>query len=76
MNLHEIMIKRRSVRNFKDQKIPENVINELLDAVNNAPSGGTYNQFLSLLYKSLRQGKNWHHYLTLSINLDKIPHGR
>lgn len=33
-------MKRRSVRNFKDQEIPEDVTEELLDAANNAPSGG------------------------------------
>ena len=40
MNLYDIIMKRRSVRNFKDQEIPEDVTEELLDAVNNAPSGG------------------------------------
>ena len=40
MNLYELMMKRRSVRNFKDQKIPEEILNELLDAANNAPTGG------------------------------------
>jgi nitroreductase len=33
-------MKRRSTRNFKDQEIPEHIIEELLDAANNAPSGG------------------------------------
>jgi len=40
MNLYDLMMKRRSVRNFEDKKIPENIIEELLDAANNAPSGG------------------------------------
>lgn len=40
MNLYEVMMKRRSVRNFKDQPIPQEVIDQLLDAANNAPSGG------------------------------------
>jgi FMN reductase (NADPH) len=40
MNLYNLIIKRRSVRNFKNQEIPEHVIEELLDAANNAPSGG------------------------------------
>lgn len=40
MNLHDVIMKRRSVRNFKDQEIPEDVTEELLDAANNAPSGG------------------------------------
>lgn len=40
MNLYDLFMKRRSVRNFEDKEIPENVIEELLDAANNAPSGG------------------------------------
>jgi nitroreductase len=40
MNLYDLIMKRRSVRNYKDQEIPENIIEQLLDAANNAPSGG------------------------------------
>ncbi|MCJ7577844.1 MAG: nitroreductase family protein [candidate division Zixibacteria bacterium] len=40
MNLYDLIKKRRSVRNFKDQEIPKHIIEELLDAANNAPSGG------------------------------------
>lgn len=40
MNVYDLMMKRRSVRNFKDKDVPENLIEELLDAANNAPSGG------------------------------------
>jgi FMN reductase (NADPH) len=40
MNLYDLMMKRRSVRNFKDQEIPEHIVEQLLDAANNAPSGG------------------------------------
>jgi len=40
MDLYDLLMKRRSARNFKDQEIPENVIEQLLDAANNAPSGG------------------------------------
>jgi nitroreductase len=40
MNLYDLMMKRRSVRNFQDQEIPEHIVGELLDAANNAPSGG------------------------------------
>ena len=40
MNLFELMMKRRSVRNFLDREIPESLVGELLDAANNAPSGG------------------------------------
>ena len=38
--MYEMMMKRRSVRNFKDQPIPEEIVAQLLDAANNAPSGG------------------------------------
>ena len=40
MNFYDIIMKRRSVRDFKDQAVPEHIINDLLDAANNAPSGG------------------------------------
>jgi FMN reductase [NAD(P)H] len=40
MDMYELMMKRRSVRNFKDQPISEEIIMQLLDAANNAPSGG------------------------------------
>jgi FMN reductase [NAD(P)H] len=34
------MMKRRSVRNFYDREIPESLVAELLEAANNAPTGG------------------------------------
>ncbi|MHA2008741.1 MAG: nitroreductase family protein [Promethearchaeota archaeon] len=40
MSLYDLIIKRRSVRVFKDEKIPVDTINKLLDAANNSPSGG------------------------------------
>jgi len=40
MNLYELLMRRRSVRVFKDQKIPESMIEQLIDVANNAPSGG------------------------------------
>ena len=40
MNFYDIIMNRRSVRSFKDQKVPQQVIEELIDAANNAPSGG------------------------------------
>ncbi len=40
MNLFDLMIKRRSVRCFKDTKIPDEIINNLVQVANNAPSGG------------------------------------
>jgi len=40
MNTYELIMNRRSVRNFKDQPIPEEIISQLIDAANNAPSGG------------------------------------
>jgi FMN reductase [NAD(P)H] len=33
-------MKRRSVRNFNDRPIPEDIVQKLLDAANNAPTGG------------------------------------
>ncbi len=40
MDLYELIMKRRSVRNFDSRAIPEDVVESLLDAANNAPSGG------------------------------------
>jgi nitroreductase len=40
MDMYELVMKRRSVRNFKDQAIPEEIIEKLLDGANNSPSGG------------------------------------
>ena len=40
MDLFELMMKRRSVRNFEDRPVPPDVVDRLLDAANNAPSGG------------------------------------
>jgi FMN reductase [NAD(P)H] len=40
MDLYQIIMQRRSVRNFTNQPIPQELINQLLDAANNAPSGG------------------------------------
>jgi FMN reductase (NADPH) len=40
MNVYQLMMKRRSVRNFADRKIPEKIVRQLLDAAANAPSGG------------------------------------
>ncbi len=40
MDLFETMMNRRSVRNFLDQEIPEPLVAELLEAANNAPTGG------------------------------------
>jgi|AutmiccommuBRH23_1029490.scaffolds.fasta_scaffold00023_145 FMN reductase [NAD(P)H] len=40
MDVYEMLMKRRSARNFKDQPIPEELVEKLLAAANNAPSGG------------------------------------
>lgn len=40
MNLYDLMMKRRSVRCFKDKKIPNDIIEKLIEVANNAPSGG------------------------------------
>ena len=40
MHMYEMMMKRRSIRNYKDQPVSEEIVNQLLDAANNAPTGG------------------------------------
>ncbi|MHA1986461.1 MAG: nitroreductase family protein [Promethearchaeota archaeon] len=46
------MIKRRSVRVFKDQKISEEIIERLLDSANNSPSGGNIQPISIITVKS------------------------
>ena len=57
MNLYDLIMKRRSTRNFKDQEIPENVIQELLDAANNAPSGGNIQPISVILVQDAKGRK-------------------
>lgn len=45
-------MKRRSVRNFKDQAVPEEMIEKLLEAANNAPSGGNIQPLSIILVQS------------------------
>jgi FMN reductase [NAD(P)H] len=40
MNLYDLLMKRRSVRQFEKREIPDWIVDELLDAANSAPSGG------------------------------------
>jgi FMN reductase [NAD(P)H] len=40
MDLYELMMKRRSIRNFEDRAVPDDIVDRLLDAANNAPTGG------------------------------------
>jgi nitroreductase len=57
MNLYDLMMKRRSARNFKDQEIPEHIIEELLDAANNAPSGGNIQPISIILVQEAERRK-------------------
>ena len=52
MDIHELLMKRRSVRNFKDQAVPEEMIEKLLEAANNAPSGGNIQPLSIILVQS------------------------
>ena len=57
MNLYDLMMKRRSVRVFEDQKIPESTIEQLLDVANHAPSGGNIQPLSIILLQSLEGRK-------------------
>jgi FMN reductase (NADPH) len=57
MNLYDMMMKRRSVRNFKDQEIPEHIVEQLLDAANNAPSGGNIQPISIILVQEAERRK-------------------
>ncbi|MBM4308668.1 MAG: NADPH-dependent oxidoreductase, partial [Deltaproteobacteria bacterium] len=52
MDLYELMMKRRSVRAFQDQTIPEPIIEKLLDVANNAPSGGNIQPLSIILVRN------------------------
>jgi len=52
MDLYELMMKRRSVRAFQDQTIPELIIEKLLDVANNAPSGGNIQPLSIILVRN------------------------
>jgi nitroreductase len=56
MDLYDLMMKRRSVRLFKDQEIPESMIEKLLDAAIHAPSGGNIQPLSLILVRSV-EGK-------------------
>jgi FMN reductase [NAD(P)H] len=57
MNLYDLIMKRRSTRNFKDQEISENIVQELLDAANNAPSGGNIQPISVILVQDTKRRK-------------------
>lgn len=38
MELYDLLMKRRSVRNFEDKPVPDYVVDKLIDAANNAPT--------------------------------------
>jgi FMN reductase [NAD(P)H] len=57
MNLYDLLMKRRSVRIFKDQEIPDSTIEQLLDVANNAPSGGNIQPLSIILVRSLEGRK-------------------
>ena len=56
MNLYELLMERRSVRIFKDQEIPDSIIEQLLDVATQAPSGGNIQPLSIILVRSL-EGK-------------------
>jgi len=56
MDLYDLLMKRRSVRNFRDRAVPEELVEELLDAANNAPSGGNI-QPLSIICVQEPEGR-------------------
>ena len=56
MNLYDLMMKRRSVRVFKDQEISESIIEQLVDVANQAPTGGNI-QPLSIILVQNSEGR-------------------
>lgn len=58
MSVYDLMIKRRSVRVYKDQEIQQDLIDNLLDAANNCPSGGNI-QPLSIITIQTTEGREY-----------------
>lgn len=58
MSVYDLMIKRRSVRVYKDQEIQQDLIDKLLDAANNCPSGGNI-QPLSIITIQTTEGREY-----------------
>ena len=56
MSVFDLMIKRRSVRVFKDQEVQQNIIDKLLDVANNCPSGGNI-QPISIITVQTAEGR-------------------
>lgn len=40
MGLFDLIMKRRSVRNFENRPVPEKILNEFIEAANNSPTAG------------------------------------
>jgi nitroreductase len=56
MDLYRLMMKRRSVRAFKDQEISDSLLDQLIDVATSAPSGGNI-QPLSIIVVRSREGR-------------------
>jgi nitroreductase len=52
MDFYDLMMKRRSVRVFKDREIPESMVEQLLDVANQAPSGGNIQPLSIILVRN------------------------
>jgi len=55
MDLKEAIIRRRSVRKFKVKEIPENIIQEMLNAARLSPSGGNGQNWVFGIIKDEKQ---------------------
>jgi nitroreductase len=51
MTIIEAMKERRSVRRFKEEDVPDNLLREILDAAKQAPSGGNFQPWLFIIIR-------------------------
>jgi len=58
MSVYDLMIRRRSVRVYKDRQIQQDLLIKLLDAANNCPSGGNI-QPLSIITIQTAEGREY-----------------
>jgi FMN reductase [NAD(P)H] len=55
MELHDLLMKRRSVRRYQDREIPDEILEALLDAANNAPTGGNMQPYSIIVVRNAKR---------------------
>jgi len=70
MELFEAILKRRSVRRYKDKPIDDSALGKILDAARWAPNAGNYNSWRFIVVTSPAQNKQLLHFCP---GIDEVP---